>query len=312
MTLALVFPGHGSHMTGMLDLISSRPEVKETLQEASDALGMDMGKLISSGSKEEISSLPTSAPAMVTAGVSYYRTWLAEGGQLPSIVAGHSHGEYSALVAAGVISFKDALSIVRYRAESMVSALPAGIGGMAAIIGLGASKVIDICSDISSKTGKIVEAVNFNAPGQVLISGHKEAVAEACKEFELANAKLVIPLAIKVPAHSSLLSSVSDKLREYFKTVEFRAPLIPVVNNVDAVILDRPDDIKDAMARQVSKPVRWQEVIKVMSAKGIEQVVECGPGTVLQELVSRIDNKLQGITFIDEHGNVKVIKGTKC
>jgi len=304
MTLAFVFPGHGSHMVGMLNSLSNLREVKETIQEASDVLDEDIGKLITEGPKEALAVLSNAAPAMVTAGVACYRAWIAAGGPKPNIVAGHSHGEYSALVAAETISFKDAISIVRFRANAMQTVS----GRMAAIIGLGASKVVELCLVVSSNTGKVVEAVNFNAPGQILISGDKEAVDIACDIFREAGAKLVIPLAITVPAHSSLMKPVSENLQDYFNSIEFRSPVIPVINNVDVSIVNDPHDIKSAMVRHVANPVRWQEVIKTMSARGIKHVVECGPGEVLHELVPRIDSKLQGLSFIDEPSLVEVIQ----
>lgn len=296
MTIAFVFPGHGAQMADMLDALSWRREVKDTLQEASDILGKDFNKIIEEGLQTSFSLLPTAAPAMLTAGVAGYRAWEASGGQRPGIVAGHSHGEYSALVAAGVLSFKDALEAVHYRATLMQGYK----GGMAAVIGLGAHKVIELCANVRNETGKVVEAVNFNAPGQILISGDKEAVELAVVAADAAGAKLTRKLGLAVPAHSSLLRPISEKLHEYFKQVEFRSPLIPIINNVDVSILNNPIDIKDAMARQVSRPVRWQKIIETMSSQGIKKVVQCGPGDILYELTTRIDNSLHSMAIRDE------------
>lgn len=302
MTLAFVFPGHGSQMVGMLDSISNRPEVKKTLQEASDILSTDMEKLIANGPKESFSALSKASPITLIAAVSFYKTWLSEGGPAPDIVAGHSHGEYSALVAAGVISFKDAISILRYRAESM----QAINGGMASINGIGAAKVVEICANLRAESGKIVEVANFNAPGRLLISGDKDLVLSACKLFDTAGAT-VFPLKITVPAHSSLLNPVSEKLQEYLQQIVFHTPRIPIINNVDVTILTEPADIKNAMQRQVAMPVRWQEIIKKMESIGIKQVVECGPGNVLNTLTPKISSSLQGFSFADQRSLFEIL-----
>jgi len=296
MSFAFIFPGHGSEMAVMLDSLSSRQEVKDTLQEASDILGRDFNKIIEEGLQTSFSLLPTAAPAMLTAGVAGFRAWQASGGQQPSIVAGHSHGEYSALVASGVLSFKDALEAVQYRATLMQAIK----GSMAAVIGLSAVKVLELCANIRDETGKVVEAINFNAPGQILISGDKEAVESAIIAADAAGAKITRRLGLAVPAHSSLLRPVSTKLHEYFQQIEFRTPLIPIINNVDVAVLTNPIDIKDAMARQVSRPVRWQKIIESMSSQGIKQVVQCGPGNVLHELTIRIDKNLHSMAIVDE------------
>lgn len=303
MTLAFVFPGHGSQKVGMLDSISDRPEVKNTLQEASDILNADMEKLIAYGPKESFSALSKSSPITLIAGIAFYRVWLSEGGKIPEVVAGHSHGEYSALVAAGVISFKDAISIVQYRAESM----QAINGGMASINGIGASKVVEMCTNISAKSGKILEVANFNAPGKLLISGDKDLIPLACKAFDAAGAFKTFPLRLSIPAHSSLLNPVSEKLQEYLQHIVFRTPRIPIINNVDVTILTEPADIKNAMQRQVAMPVRWQEIIKKMESIGIKQVVECGPGNVLNTLTPKISSSLQGFSFADQRSLFEIL-----
>jgi len=300
MTFAFVFPGQGSQSVGMLNSISERPEVRATLQEASEALGEDVAKLIADGPAEALSLTTNTQPVMLTAGVAFYRAWLAAGGAAPKVMAGHSLGEYSALVASGVISFKDAVPLVRFRAEAMQSAVPVGTGGMAAILGLDDAKVIQVCAEASAASGGVVEAVNFNAPGQVVIAGASDAVIKACELLKAAGAKRALPLPVSAPFHSSLLQPASEKLKVYLANIEFKAPSIAVINNVDVEILNDPIAIKDALVRQAAKPVRWQETIQAMAAQGITQVVECGPGKVLAGLTKRINDQLTGVPVFDE------------
>ena len=300
MTFAFVFPGQGSQSVGMLNSIAERPEVRATLQEASEALGEDVAKLIADGPAEALSLTTNTQPVMLTAGVAFYRAWLAAGGSAPRVMAGHSLGEYSALVAAGVISFKDAVPLVRFRAEAMQSAVPVGTGGMAAILGLDDSTVIQVCAEASVASGSIVEAVNFNAPGQVVIAGASDAVSKACELLKAAGAKRALPLPVSAPFHSSLLQPASEKLKGYLANVEFKSPTIAVINNVDVEILNDPASIKDALVRQAAKPVRWQETIQAMAAQGITQVVECGPGKVLAGLTKRINDQVTGVPVFDE------------
>ena len=300
MTFAFVFPGQGSQSVGMLNSISERPEVRATLQEASEALGEDVAKLIAEGPAEALSLTTNTQPVMLTAGVAFYRAWLAAGGPAPQVMAGHSLGEYSALVAAGVISFKDAVPLVRFRAQAMQSAVPVGTGGMAAILGLDDATVIQVCAEASTATGGIVEAVNFNAPGQVVIAGASDAVTKACELLKTAGAKRALPLPVSAPFHSSLLQPASEKLKDYLAKIKFKAPTISVINNVDVQILNDPSAIKDALVRQAAKPVRWQETIQAMAAQGITQVVECGPGKVLAGLSKRINDQVTGVPVFDE------------
>lgn len=300
MTFAFVFPGQGSQSVGMLNSVAARPEVRATLQEASDALGEDVAKLISEGPAEALSLTTNTQPVMLTAGVAFYRAWLAAGGAVPGVMAGHSLGEYSALVAAGVISFKDAVPLVRFRAEAMQSAVPVGTGGMAAILGLDDAKVIQVCAQASAESGGIVEAVNFNAPGQVVIAGASDAVTKACELLKAAGAKRALPLPVSAPFHSSLLQPASEKLKAYLANIEFKAPTVSVINNVDVQILNDPAAIKDALVRQAAKPVRWQETIQAMAQQGITQVVECGPGKVLAGLTKRINDQVTGVPVFDE------------
>ncbi len=300
MTFAFVFPGQGSQSVGMLNSISERPEVRATLQEASEALGEDVAKLIAEGPAEALSLTTNTQPVMLTAGVAFYRAWLAAGGPAPQVMAGHSLGEYSALVAAGVISFKDAVPLVRFRAQAMQSAVPVGTGGMAAILGLDDATVIQVCAQASTESGGVVEAVNFNAPGQVVIAGGSDAVTKACELLKAAGAKRALPLPVSAPFHSSLLQPASEKLKGYLANIEFKVPEISVMNNVDVQILNDPSAIKDALVRQAAKPVRWQETIQAMAAQGVTQVVECGPGKVLAGLTKRINDQVTGVPVFDE------------
>ena len=297
---AFVFPGQGSQSVGMLNSISERPEVRATLQEASEALGEDVTKLISEGPAETLSLTTNTQPVMLTAGVAFYRAWLAAGGSAPKVMAGHSLGEYSALVASGVISFKDAVPLVRFRAEAMQSAVPVGTGGMAAILGLDDAIVVRVCAEASTASGSVVEAVNFNAPGQVVIAGASDAVTKACELLKAAGAKRALPLPVSAPFHSSLLQPASEKLKGYLANIEFMVPTISVINNVDVEILSDPIAIKDALVRQAAKPVRWQETIQAMASQGITQVVECGPGKVLAGLTKRINDQVTGVPVFDE------------
>ena len=311
MTFAFVFPGQGSQSVGMLNTIAQRPEVRTTLQEASDALSEDVTKLIAEGPAEALSLTTNTQPVMLTAGVAFYRAWLASGGAAPKVMAGHSLGEYSALVASGVISFKDAVPLVRFRAEAMQSAVPVGTGGMAAILGLDDATVIKVCAEASAASGGVVEAVNFNAPGQVVIAGASDAVTKACELLKAAGAKRALPLPVSAPFHSSLLQPASEKLQGYLANIEFKAPSIPVINNVDVEILNDPIAIKDALVRQAAKPVRWQETIQAMAGQGITQVVECGPGKVLAGLTKRINDQVTGVPVFDEASLSEVLASLK-
>jgi [acyl-carrier-protein] S-malonyltransferase len=300
MTFAFVFPGQGSQSVGMLNSIADRPEVRATLEEASEALGEDVTKLIAEGPAEELALTTNTQPVMLTAAIAFYRAWLASGGAIPKIVAGHSLGEYSALVAAGVISFKDAVPLVRFRAEAMQTAVPLGTGGMAAILGLDDTQVKIVCAEAAAASGGVVEAVNFNAPGQVVIAGGSDAVAKACELLKAAGAKRALPLPVSAPFHSSLLQPASEKLQAYLAKIEFKVPTISVINNVDVEILNDPATIKDALVRQAAKPVRWQETVNAMAQLGVTQIVECGPGKVLAGLSKRINENVIGVPIFDE------------
>jgi [acyl-carrier-protein] S-malonyltransferase len=297
MKFAFVFPGQGSQAVGMLNAFADHPVVRETLQEASDALGQDLGQLIAEGPAEELNLTTNTQPVMLTAAYAIFRAWQAAGGPAPSIVAGHSLGEYTALAAAGALAFGDAVPLVRFRAQAMQTAVPVGVGAMAAILGLDDDTVRAVCAEASA--AGVVEAVNFNAPAQVVIAGHKAAVEKACEIAKSKGAKRALPLPVSAPFHSSLLKPASDQLREYLASVDVRVPQIPVVNNVDVAIVNEPAAIKDALVRQAAGPVRWVECVQAMAAQGVTHVIECGPGKVLAGLTKRIDGNLVGGSVLD-------------
>ncbi len=302
---AFVFPGQGSQAIGMLNGFADSSIVQQTVAEASDALQMDLGKLIAEGPKEELDLTTNTQPVMLTAAVAFYRAWIAAGGKAPALVAGHSLGEYSALVAAGVIAFKDAVPLVRFRAQAMQEAVPVGQGGMAAILGLSDDDVRAACAE--SAQGEIVEAVNFNAPAQVVIAGHKNAVARACEAAKAKGAKRALPLPVSAPFHSSLLKPASERLRDYMEKLTFATPQIPLINNVDVAIVQNPADIKDALVRQAASPVRWVETVQKMAVDGVTHVIECGPGKVLAGLTKRINGDLTGEAIVDQASLDKVL-----
>ncbi|HWU98589.1 MAG TPA: ACP S-malonyltransferase [Oxalicibacterium sp.] len=295
---AFVFPGQGSQAIGMLNGFADNAIVQQTLAEASDALQFDLAKLIAEGPKEDLDLTTNTQPVMLTAAVAMYRAWIAAGGKTPAIVAGHSLGEYSALVAAGVIAFKDAVPLVRFRAKAMQEAVPVGQGTMAAILGLSDADVLAVCKDAAQ--GDVVEAVNFNAPAQVVIAGHKAAIERACELAKAKGAKRALPLPVSAPFHSSLLKPASDRLREYLAPLAFGTPQIPLINNVDVAIVSDVAGIKDALVRQAANPVRWVESVQKMAADGITDVVECGPGKVLAGLTKRINGELTGHAIVDQ------------
>ncbi|TDG07592.1 ACP S-malonyltransferase [Paraburkholderia guartelaensis] len=299
MKFAFVFPGQGSQAVGMLDAFADNAVVRETLQEASDALGQDLGKLIAEGPAEELNLTTNTQPVMLTAAYAVYRAWQQAGGPLPAIVAGHSLGEYTALVAAGVLAFRDAVPLVRFRAQAMQSAVPVGEGGMAAVLGLDDDTVRAVCTEAAAASGGVVEAVNFNAPAQVVIAGHKGAVEKACEIAKAKGAKRALPLPVSAPFHSSLLKPASDQLRDYLANVTLNAPQIPVVNNVDVAFETDPAKIRDALVRQAAGAVRWVECVQAIAAQGATHVVECGPGKVLAGLTKRIDGNLVGASVLD-------------
>ncbi|HEX2565568.1 MAG TPA: ACP S-malonyltransferase [Burkholderiales bacterium] len=297
MKFAMVFPGQGSQSVGMLKGYDGLPGVEELRNEVR-SFDESFLKLLDEGPAEQLNLTVNTQPAMVTAAIAAYRGWRGLGGAEPAIVAGHSLGEYSALVAAGALSLKDALPLVRYRAQSMQDAVPEGTGAMAAILGLDEKGAMDACAEAAQ--GEVVQAVNFNAPGQVVIAGHKAAVARAIEACKARGAKRAMPLPVSAPFHSSLMKPAGEKLKEYLKKVSLGSPAISLINNVDVRTEANPEAIKDALVRQAASPVRWIETIKAMAAQGVTHVVECGPGKVLAGMVKRIDPALTGIAAADK------------
>jgi [acyl-carrier-protein] S-malonyltransferase len=296
---AFVFPGQGSQSVGMLDAWGDHPAVRATLDEASQALGEDIARLIREGPKEALELTTNTQPVMLTAAIACYRAWRAEGSAEPAAVAGHSLGEYSALVAAGALTLADALPLVRFRAQAMQEAVPVGAGAMAAILGLDASAVRDGCAQAAAATGEVVEAANFNDPKQTVIAGSRAGVDKACEVLKGLGAKRALPLAVSAPFHSSLMKPAADRLRERLAGVPLAAPRIAVVNNIDARVETDPAAIKDALYRQAYGAVRWVEVVQALGARGLRHVLECGPGKVLAGLVKRVDPAAVSLTVLD-------------
>lgn len=293
----------------MMQPFADVPVVKDTFAEASDALGQDLWKLVAEGPAEQLSATVNTQPVMLTAAYAVYRAWQAAGGPTPTMVAGHSLGEYTALVAAGVIAFKDAVPLVRFRAQAMQEAVPMGTGAMAAILGLDDDKVRAACAEASQ--GEVVEAVNFNAPSQVVIAGSKAAVERGMAACKAAGARRAMALPVSAPFHSSLLKPAADRLAEYLKNVTFNVPQIPVVNNVDVAVLGDPTAIKAALARQACNPVRWVEVIRHMAGAGVTHVAECGPGKVLSGMTGRIEKELQSFAITDPASQAAAMEAVK-
>jgi [acyl-carrier-protein] S-malonyltransferase len=300
---AFVFPGQGSQAVGMLDAWGDHPAVRETLAEASQALGDDVGRLIQDGPKEALALTTNTQPVMLVAGVAAYRAWRAEGGAQPSVLAGHSLGEYAALVAAGALTLAQAAPLVRFRAQAMQEAVPVGVGAMAAILGMEAAGVIAGCVQASdffgASSSEIVEAVNFNDPAQTVIAGSKAAVDKACELLKAAGAKRALALPVSAPFHSSLMKPAADRLRDRLAATAIATPIIPVINNIDVAAETDADRIRDALYRQAFGPVRWVECVRAIQARGVDTLVECGPGKVLAGMTRRIDAALTGLALYD-------------
>ncbi|MBL0919802.1 MAG: ACP S-malonyltransferase [Hydrogenophaga sp.] len=300
---AFVFPGQGSQAVGMLDAWGDHPAVLETLREASEALGEDVGKLIHEGPKEALALTTNTQPVMLVAGVAAWRVWRAEGGTLPAVVAGHSLGEYAALVAAGSLTLAQAAPLVRFRAAAMQEAVPVGTGAMAAILGMASEQVKAGCAEaqatFAAGSGEVVEAVNFNDPMQTVIAGSKAAVEKACEVLKANGAKRALPLPVSAPFHSSLMKPAAERLREKLAQTTLLVPQIPLVNNIDVATETDPERIRDALYRQAFGPVRWVECVQAVQALGVGTLVECGPGKVLAGMAKRIDAALQGVALYD-------------
>lgn len=294
----MVFPGQGSQAVGMLRAYAGLPGVDEVCRQAGDALGADFLALLDAGPQESLNLTVNTQPAMVTAGYAAFRAWRELGGPAPEFVAGHSLGEYTALVAAGSIEFAQCLPLVRFRAQAMQQAVPEGQGAMAAILNLDDAAVRAACAEAAQ--GQVVDAVNFNAPGQIVIAGHKEAVTRAMELCKAKGAKRALPLPVSAPFHSSLMRPAAERLQGYLAGVEVRAPACQLINNVDVRIETQPEAIKDALVRQAASPVRWVETVQQMRAHGVTHVLECGPGKVLAGMVKRIDGALQSLALADK------------
>ena len=294
----------------MMQPFADNKAVKDTFTEASDVLKQDLWQLVAAGPTEQLNATVNTQPVMLTAGYAVYRAWREAGGALPAMVAGHSLGEYTALVAAGVIAFKDALPLVRFRAEAMQEAVPMGTGAMAAILGADDDAVRAACAEASTG-GEIVEAVNFNAPGQIVIAGHKAAVERGGEACKARGARRALMLPVSAPFHSSLLKPAADRLADYMKNVAFNVPTLPMVNNVDVAVVNDPVAIKAALARQACNAVRWVEVIRHMAAAGVTHVAECGPGKVLAGMTSRIEKGLISLSITDPASLAQALENLK-
>jgi [acyl-carrier-protein] S-malonyltransferase len=310
MKFAFVFPGQGSQSVGMMQGFADSATVREVFDEVSSLLGRDIWSLVERGPAEELNSTVNTQPVMLAAGYAVYRAWRAAGGPEPDMAAGHSLGEYTALVAAGVLAFRDAVPLVRFRAQAMQEAVPVGDGAMAAVLGLDDDALRLACSEAAQ--GQVVEAVNFNAPGQVVIAGHKAAVERAVTAAKARGARRAMPLPVSAPFHSSLLKPAADRLAAHIGKVALGAPRIPVVNNVDVAIESEAPRIRDALARQACSPVRWVEVVRRLAGAGITHVFECGPGKVLAGLTRRIDDALQGHAIADSDSLEQALRSLRA
>lgn len=306
MKTAFVFPGQGSQSVGMMQAYGDAAIVRDTFTEASDILKQDLWKLVTDGPVEEINQTVNTQPVMLTAGVAVWRLWNSLGGKQPSAMAGHSLGEYTALVAAGAISFADAVPLVRFRAEAMQNAVPEGVGAMAAVLGLDDEVVRAVCAEAAQ--GEVLEAVNFNSPGQVVIAGNKAAVERGAELAKTKGAKRALLLPVSVPSHCALMKPAGEALAEYLKNVSVSVPAIPVWHNADVAAHSDTEAIKDALVRQLYSPVRWVETVQAFVANGLVQVVECGPGKVLAGLNKRIDSAVQGVALADISSLEQLVK----
>ena len=296
MKIAFVFPGQGSQSVGMMKGFDDHPAVRVTFDEASSVLGEDLWKMVTEGPEEALDLTVNTQPLMLTAGVAVWRAWRAAGGAVPAVVAGHSLGEYSALVASGALAFHDAVPLVRFRAQAMQEAVPAGAGAMAAILGADDDAIAAACRE-SSRGAEVVEPVNYNAPGQLVIAGSRAAVERAMVAAKARGARRAVMLPVSAPFHSSLLKPAAERLAQRLEGIAFATPAIPVVHNVDVASHATPEAIRSALARQAASPVRWTQTIQSFAASGVTHVVECGPGKVLANLVKRIDERLEGFAL---------------
>lgn len=298
MSFAFVFPGQGSQSVGMMNPYGESAVVRQTFDEASEVLGENLWQMVADGPAELLAQTVNTQPVMLAAGVATWRLWQDKGGKTPAVMAGHSLGEYAALVASGAMAFGDAVPLVRLRAQAMQEAVPVGTGAMAAILGLDDEAIAAACGEAAA--GEVVEAVNFNAVGQTVIAGHKGAVERAIEACKARGAKRAVALPVSAPFHSSLMKPAAIRLGERLKSIEIREPAIPVVNNVDVAIESDPQRIKDALVRQAFSPVRWVEIVRKMAAMGVTVTAECGPGKVLASVAKRCADGVSGLALVDE------------
>lgn len=297
MSFALVFPGQGSQSVGMMQAYGDAPEIRSTFDEASQVLGQDLWALVAEGPEEALAQTVNTQPVMLTAGVAVFRAWRAQGGAMPCCVAGHSLGEYTALVAAGSLGFADAVRLTRFRAEAMQQAVPAGVGGMAAILGLSDDGVRQACREAAA--GEVLEPANFNSPGQVVIAGHRSAIERGVEAAKALGAKRAVVLAMSVPSHCSLMKPAAEALAQYLRDIPLQAPAIPVIHNATVAEAGTPEALREALVQQLYNPVRWVETVQAMATRGVTHIAECGPGKVLAPLVKRIQPEVQGIALSD-------------
>jgi [acyl-carrier-protein] S-malonyltransferase len=309
MKLAMVFPGQGSQAVGMMAGYDAFPVVRDTFAEASAALGQDLWALVTEGPDEALNQTVNTQPAMLAADIAVYRAWRAAGGAPPTVLAGHSLGEYAALVASGAMSFADALPLVRFRAQAMQEAVPAGVGSMAAVMGLDEPGLAEACREAAQ--GQVVEPANFNAPGQIVIAGHRKAVERAMAIAKSRGAKRAVMLPVSAPFHSMLLKPAAERLAAYLAKVPLDLPAVPVLHNVDVRVAHSPDAIRAALAAQAASPVRWIETVRAFSAQGVTHVVECGPGKVLSGLVKRIAADIEALPLNDGEAIATAIAATR-
>lgn len=310
MTFAFVFPGQGSQAVGMMNAYGDAAVIRDTFAEASEALGFDLSALVAAGPAETLNQTINTQPAMLAAGVAAYRLWLDQGGAKPALMAGHSLGEYTALTAAGALNFADAIRLVRLRAEAMQNAVPEGVGAMAAILGLDDDAVRAACAEAAQ--GEVVEAVNFNSPGQVVIAGNKAAVERGMALAKEKGAKRALPLPVSVPSHCALMKPAAEKLLAALREIEVRVPAIPVLHNADVTDHASPDAIRDALARQLYSPVRWVESMQALRARGVKLIAECGPGKVLAGLNKRTLEDVPTVAIHDAASLADVITKTQA
>jgi len=310
MRIAFVFPGQGSQSVAMMDSFGELPGVRETFGQASELLGQDLWKLAAEGPAQELNVTANTQPVMLAAGVALYRAWRAREGPAAAIMAGHSLGEYTALVASGALDFADAVPLVRFRARAMQEAVPAGVGAMAAILGLDDDTVRALCSE-ASRTNEVVEAANFNSPAQVVIAGNKAAVERGMQIAEARGAKRAVLLPMSVPSHCSLMQPAAKRMRQELGSRAFRRGTVPVLHNADVKSAESPDAIKDALVRQMVQPVRWVETVRQMVSDGVTHIVECGPGKVLAGLNKRIAPESKILSFSDGAAFVQALSVLK-